>query len=158
MHVTKVVGEHRTSHEFHDLAQNTHRIGNGLHDLVDNTKEVLDNTKAVWVNDHDLVGISFWIISIAMVAATYFFSLEACRLKGPWRTPLTVGALVTLVAAVNYFYMRDYWATHFESPIVYRYIDWFITVEEKFGEQNFRVLSEMRFLAKIKVVILDLVG
>ena len=31
-------------------------------------------------------------------------------------------------------------------------------VEEKFGEQNFRVLSEMRFLAKIKVVILDLVG
>ena len=31
-------------------------------------------------------------------------------------------------------------------------------VEEKFGEQNFRVLSEMRILAKIKVVILDLVG
>ena len=28
-------------------------------------------------------------------------------------------------------------------------------VEEKFGEQNFRVLSEMRFLAKIRVVILD---
>jgi len=31
-------------------------------------------------------------------------------------------------------------------------------VEEKFGEQNFRVLSEMRILAKRKVVILDLVG
>ena len=31
-------------------------------------------------------------------------------------------------------------------------------VEEKFGEQNFRVLSEMRILAKIQVVILDLVG
>ena len=28
-------------------------------------------------------------------------------------------------------------------------------VEEKFGEQKFRVLSEMRILAKIKVVILD---
>ena len=28
-------------------------------------------------------------------------------------------------------------------------------VEEKFGEQNFRVLSEMRILAKIRVVILD---
>ena len=28
-------------------------------------------------------------------------------------------------------------------------------VEEKFGEQNFRVLSEMRFLAKIRVAILD---
>ena len=31
-------------------------------------------------------------------------------------------------------------------------------VEEKFGQQNFRVLSEMRILAEIKVVILDLVG
>ena len=31
-------------------------------------------------------------------------------------------------------------------------------VEEKFGEQNFRVLSEMRILAEIKVVILNLVG
>jgi hypothetical protein len=29
------------------------------------------------------------------------------------------------------------------------------TVEEKIGEQNFRVLSEMRILAKNKVVILD---
>ena len=31
-------------------------------------------------------------------------------------------------------------------------------VEEKFGEQNFRVLSEMQILAKIEVAILDLVG
>ena len=31
-------------------------------------------------------------------------------------------------------------------------------VEEKFGEQNFRVLSEMRILAKIGVAILDFVG
>ena len=28
-------------------------------------------------------------------------------------------------------------------------------VEEKFGEQNFRVLSEMRILGKNRVVILD---
>ena len=33
-----------------------------------------------------------------------------------------------------------------------------MSVEEKFGEQNFRLLSEMRILAKINVVILDLVG
>ena len=31
-------------------------------------------------------------------------------------------------------------------------------VEEKFCEQNFRVLNEMRILAKIRLVILDLVG
>merc|ERR1712107_115230 len=38
------------------------------------------------------------------------------------------GSLVTLVAAVHYFYMREYWVIFQESPIVYRYIDWTITV------------------------------
>ena len=60
----------------------------------------------------DGVGISFWIISIAMVAATVFFLMESLRVKGKWRTSLVVGALVTLVAAVHYFYMRDVWVCY----------------------------------------------
>merc|ERR1719230_1996396 len=36
--------------------------------------------------------------------------------------------LVTLIAAVHYFYMREYWVTIKETPIVYRYIDWSLTV------------------------------
>merc|ERR1712196_160560 len=39
-----------------------------------------------------------------------------------------VGALVTLIAAVHYFYMREYWVQLQASPIVYRYIDWSLTV------------------------------
>merc|ERR1712147_554031 len=39
-----------------------------------------------------------------------------------------VGALVTLIAAVHYFYMREFWVTIHMSPIVYRYIDWSLTV------------------------------
>merc|ERR1719298_148923 len=45
-----------------------------------------------------------------------------------WKTSMNVGALVTLVAAVHYFYMREYWVQIHSSPIVYRYIDWTITV------------------------------
>merc|ERR1712193_365885 len=45
-----------------------------------------------------------------------------------WKTSLNVGALVTLVAAVHYFYMREYWVQLGSSPILYRYIDWSITV------------------------------
>jgi len=41
---------------------------------------------------------------------------------------MNVGALVTLVAAVHYFYMREFWVTIHMSPILYRYIDWSITV------------------------------
>merc|ERR1719510_548027 len=41
---------------------------------------------------------------------------------------MNVGALVTLVAAVHYFYMREFWVIIGTSPILYRYIDWSITV------------------------------
>ena len=76
----------------------------------------------------DGVGISFWIISISMVAATVFFLMESLRVKGKWRTSLVVGSLVTLVAGVHYFYMRDVWVSTGASPTVFRYVDWIITV------------------------------
>jgi len=76
----------------------------------------------------DGVGISFWIISIAMVASTVFFASEAQTVGNHWKTSLHVGMLVTLIAAVHYFYMREYWVTIKQTPIVYRYIDWSLTV------------------------------
>jgi len=81
-----------------------------------------------FLNPHDGVAISFWIISIAMVAATVFFLMESMSIRDNWKTSLNVGALVTLIAAVHYFYMREYWITFESSPIVYRYIDWSLTV------------------------------
>ena len=76
----------------------------------------------------DFVGISFWFISMALVASTAFFFLETQRVSGKWKTSLTVSGLVTLVAAVHYFYMRDVWVTTGSTPTVFRYIDWLITV------------------------------
>ena len=76
----------------------------------------------------DLVGVSFWLISIAMVAATVFFFLERDRVVGKWKTSVTVAGLATLIAAVHYFYMREVWVVLGESPTVYRYIDWLLTV------------------------------
>jgi bacteriorhodopsin len=76
----------------------------------------------------DLVGVTFWLISIAMVAATVFFFLERDRVVGKWKTSVTVAGLVTLIAAVHYFYMREIWVVLGESPTVYRYIDWLLTV------------------------------
>ena len=81
----------------------------------------------------DFVGVSFWIVSVAMVAATVFFFYEGMAVKKEWRLSMTVAGLVTLVAGIHYYYMRDYWIASViagspESPIVYRYIDWLITV------------------------------
>merc|ERR1712238_445366 len=81
-----------------------------------------------FLNPNDPVAISFWIISIAMVAATVFFLMESMNVGHHWKTSMNVGALVTLVAAVHYFYMLEFWVQIGTSPIVYRYIDWSITV------------------------------
>merc|ERR1719198_2579605 len=81
-----------------------------------------------FLNPNDAVAISFWIISISMVAATTFFLMESMNVSYHWKTSMNVGALVTLVAAVHYFYMREFWITLHSSPILYRYIDRSITV------------------------------
>merc|ERR1711976_956647 len=81
-----------------------------------------------FLNPNDPVAISFWIISISMVASTVFFLMESMAVGGHWKTSMNVGALVTLVAAVHYFYMRELWVQIGTSPILYRYIDWSITV------------------------------
>ena len=80
------------------------------------------------LKQNDFVGISFWIISMALVASTAFFFLERDRVSPKWKTSLTVSGLVTLVAAVHYFYMRDVWVSTGSTPTVFRYIDWLITV------------------------------
>jgi len=80
------------------------------------------------LDQNDFVGISFWIISMALIAATVFFFLERDRVSPKWKTSLTVSGLVTLVAAVHYFYMRDVWVATGSTPTVFRYIDWLITV------------------------------
>jgi len=76
----------------------------------------------------DFVGITFWLISMALVASTAFFFLERDRVSPKWKTSLTVSGLVTLVAAVHYFYMREVWVATGSTPTVFRYIDWLITV------------------------------
>ena len=80
------------------------------------------------LKSNDFVGVSFWIISIAMVASTVFFLVERDRVNAKWKTSLTVSALVTLIAAVHYFYMRDVWVETGQTPTVFRYIDWLLTV------------------------------
>ena len=76
----------------------------------------------------DFVGISFWVISMGMLAATVFFFMERSSVAPAWKTSVTVAGLITGIAFIHYMYMRDMWVTTGDSPTVYRYIDWLITV------------------------------
>ena len=76
----------------------------------------------------DLTGISFWLVTAAMLAATVFFFAERGTVAQAWRPSVSVAGLVTGVAFVHYMYMRGIWVETGETPTVYRYIDWIITV------------------------------
>lgn len=75
----------------------------------------------------DLVGITFWIGTMAMMAASAFFFLSMGSVDGKWKTSLLVSGLITFIAAVHYMYMRDAHAEG-DSTTVFRYVDWILTV------------------------------
>ncbi|MGB3617375.1 MAG: bacteriorhodopsin-like [Catalinimonas sp.] len=93
----------------------------------------------------DVVGFTFFIGFMAMLAASVFFFFERSNVSGKWKTSLLVSGLITFIAAVHYYYMRDLYlgALQFNfdnelaqgmegyqnpSPTQFRYIDWTLTV------------------------------
>jgi len=56
----------------------------------------------------DYVGFTFFIGYMAMAAAAVFFFFERSRVEDKWKMSLFVSGLITGIAAVHYFYMRDY--------------------------------------------------
>ena len=76
----------------------------------------------------DFVGMTFWFISMGMLAATVFFFIERGSVATGWKTPVTVAGLITGIAFINYMYVRTVWVHTGELQIVYRYIEWLITM------------------------------
>ena len=91
----------------------------------------------------DLVGVSLWVISMGLLAATAFLFLERGSVTVNWRPAVTVAGLVTGVAFINYMYMRGVWVETGDTPTVYRYIDWLITVPLQLVE-FYLILSAVR--------------
>ena len=77
---------------------------------------------------NDYVGISFWLVTAAMLAATVFFFMERSSVEGKWKTSLTIAGLICGIAFWHYLYMRGVWVETGETPTVFRYIDWLLTV------------------------------
>ena len=80
------------------------------------------------LNINDGVGISFWLVTAAMLAATVFFFVERDQVSSKWKTSLTVAGLICGIAFWHYLYMRGVWASGNGTPTVFRYIDWLLTV------------------------------
>lgn len=80
------------------------------------------------IPEDDPVAFTFFTGYMAMFAASVFFFFERGRVDNKWKTSLLVSGLITGIAAVHYYYMRDYYAQTGENPTALRYIDWTLTV------------------------------
>jgi len=86
------------------------------------------NAATAYLATDDFTGITFWLISMGMLAATAFFFIEQSNVSAAWRKSVTVAGLVTGIAFIHYMYLRSAWVETGDAPTVYRYIDWFITI------------------------------
>jgi sensory rhodopsin len=80
------------------------------------------------IDPTDYVSFTFFIGCMAMMAASVFFFFEISNTDKAWKTSLLVSGLITFIAAVHYYYMRDYYMANHESPTFFRYVDWLLTV------------------------------
>jgi bacteriorhodopsin len=92
------------------------------------THSILSSALIAKMLPTDYVGFTFFVGCMAMMAASAFFFLSLNQFDKKWRTSVLVSGLITFIAAVHYFYMRDYWTSFQESPTFFRYVDWILTV------------------------------
>jgi len=75
---------------------------------------------------YDIVGGSFWLISVGMIGATLFFFFERSKVSVRWHTPMTMIAVVCLMSSIHYFFIKNLWVVSGQAPTLLRYIDWFL--------------------------------
>ncbi len=103
---------------------------------------LLDATTVIAKTDY--VSFTFFVGTMAMMAASVFFFFELNNTSAEWRTSVLVSGLITFIAAVHYYYMRSYYSDVMAmeltetfkaadrlkaaSPTFFRYVDWLLTV------------------------------
>ena len=81
---------------------------------------------------NDPVNFTFFIGCMAMMAASAFFFLSLNQFDKKWRTSVLVSGLITFIAAVHYWYMKEAalegTAEALKDLTAFRYVDWILTV------------------------------
>ncbi len=74
----------------------------------------------------DPIAFTFFTGYMAMLAASVFFFFERGSVESKWKLSMLVSGLITGIAAVHYYYMRDYYAWLQEiSPLAPAlHVDW----------------------------------
>jgi sensory rhodopsin len=80
------------------------------------------------ISNNNYVAFTFFVGCMAMLGASIFFFFEMWNMEKKWRTSILISGIITFIAAVHYYYMRDYNLATGLSPTFFRYVDWMLTV------------------------------
>jgi bacteriorhodopsin len=75
----------------------------------------------------DIVGMSFWLITMAMLAMSVFLFAERRRLAPRWQAVITLAAVAALITGFSYLRLSQGWAASGTVATAYRFADWQLT-------------------------------
>ncbi len=91
------------------------------------SSKAIANTGSILRPD-DFIGFSFWFTALSCLAATSFFLFERNSVASGWRILMTVSGLITGISFIQFIFLINLWITISDVPIVYKYIEWLITM------------------------------
>ena len=86
------------------------------------------HAEVVLLQPDDFVGFTFWFVSMACLATSAFFFLEHRSVTRAWKTSIAVAGIITGISFIHSMYVGNIWVATGDSPIIYRYVDWLITM------------------------------
>ena len=76
----------------------------------------------------DIVGMTFWLITLAMLAQAAFMFLQRRRVPVRWQAPVTIMGVVALISGLSYYRLSEIWAATGTVESAYRFVDWQLSV------------------------------
>jgi bacteriorhodopsin len=76
----------------------------------------------------DITGGTFTLSLIGMIGTAVLLFLGTGWVSRKWKLPVALAGIVALLASAYYWQAREVWLAAGQMPVIYRYIDWLITV------------------------------
>ena len=76
----------------------------------------------------DVASGSFLLLLAAMAATTVLLLIGGAWVSPRWKISVALASLVTLVATMHYMIATPVWLASHQMPVIYRYVDWLVTV------------------------------
>lgn len=76
----------------------------------------------------DVTGGTFALALIATIGTSVLLLLGTGWVAKRWKLPVALAALAAIAAAAYYLQARELWLATGQMPVIYRYVEWLITV------------------------------